>query len=213
MATTTPNIYIPPRGESRRGLLSKGLLGGAVLLLGGGGALFARGGKAVALPPEGLLVLDARQYATITAIAERLLPAAPDFPSAESLRIAFKFDRLIATHEPSAQGELKQLLGLFENALPNFLFGQRVTPFSMMDAATQDAVLREWQTSGLALRRTGYNALRGLVLAAYYGSKETWASVGYPGPPPIHDPAAPVWKGGGAPRPPGPGTWSEEGGL
>jgi Gluconate 2-dehydrogenase subunit 3 len=210
---TTPNIYIPPRGESRRGLLSKGLFGGALLLLGGGGALFARGGKSVALPPEGLLVLDARQYATIAAIADRLLPAAPDFPSAEALRIAFKFDRVISTHEPSAQGELKQLLGLFENALPNFLFGQRLTPFSMMDAAAQDAVLHEWQTSSLALRRTGYNALRGLLLATYYGSKETWASVGYPGPPPVNDPNAPVWKGGGAPRPPGNGSWTEEGGL
>jgi hypothetical protein len=38
-----------------------------------------------------------------------------------------------------------------------------------------------------------------------------WPVVGYPGPPvAFHDAAAPVWKGGGQPRPDGPGVFREE---
>lgn len=208
-------IYIPPRGQSRRGFLSKGLVGGALLALGGGGAaaLFARGTRLLPLPPEGLQVLDAREYAVVAAISDRLVPAAADFQSAAEARVAFKADRILSMNDVTAQAEVKQLLGLFENALPNFLFGLRFTPFSQMDPAAQDAVLREWQTSAIAVRRTGYTALKALVMAAYYGSKETWASVGYPGPPPVTDATAAVWKGGGTPRPKGLGTWTEPGDL
>jgi hypothetical protein len=47
-------------------------------------------------------------------------------------------------------------------------------------------------------------------MAAYYGNSKTWAAVKYPGPlPGIHDPNAPVWKGGDAPRPYSNGKWTE----
>jgi hypothetical protein len=35
----------------------------------------------------------------------------------------------------------------------------------------------------MAVRRTGFQALKRLSAAVYYGSPETYASVGYPGPP------------------------------
>jgi hypothetical protein len=54
-----------------------------------------------------------------------------------------------------------------------------------MSAETQDAVLAEWADSSLKLRRTIYKALRGIIVAAYYGNPATYASVGYPGPPDI----------------------------
>ena len=74
--------------------------------------------------------------------------------------------------------------------------------------------LNEWRDSRLTLRRTGYRALRGLALAAYYGNPATWIAVGYGGPPPgIHDPNAPVWKGGDEVRPVGNGTMLEQAGT
>ena len=95
--------------------------------------------------------------------------------------------------------------------MPNFLFGGRTTPFTQLDPNEQDEVLAEWRDSRLTLRRTGYRALRGLAMAAYYGNKATWPAVHYPGPlPGIHDPSAPVWKGGDEPRPIGNGTMLEQ---
>jgi hypothetical protein len=203
-------MYLPPAGDSRRGFLKKGLLGGAILALGGGGALALQGGKEIALPPEGLLSLSAREYAVVVAVAARLMPISGDFPPQDLIRVGFNADRILTKVDATALTEMKQLLNLFENALPNFLFGLRVRPFTQMGAEEQDQTLKEWMNSKLILRRSGFTALRGLALAAYFVKPETWAATGYPGPPKgFHDPNAPVWKGGGAPRPPSPGIWVE----
>ncbi len=205
-------MYLPPRGakQSRRGFLKKGLLGGVVLAMGGGGYLLTRPSVDVPVPGEGLLVLTAKEFAVLSALAPRLVPARAGFPSVDDIRVAFNCDRILAQVDESALQELKQLLMLFENALPNFLFGGRTTPFTRLSTSDQDAVLWEWMSSALTIRRTGFLALRGLVMAAYYGSSKTWPAVGYPGPPAgIHDPNAPVWKGGDVPRPVGNGTFVE----
>ncbi len=203
-------MYLPPAGDSRRGFLRKGLLGGAILALGGGAALGLRGGKQVELPPEGLLALSPREYAVVLAVAARLMPISGDFPAQDKVRVGFNADRILTKVDATALAEMKQLINLFENALPNFLFGMRVTPFTQMGEADQLKTLEEWMTSRLTLRRSGFTALRGLALAAYFVKPETWAATGYPGPPKgFHDPAAPVWKGGGEVRPPSPGIWVE----
>ena len=204
-----PKMYLPPAGQVRRSFLKRGLVGGAVLALGGGTALFLRSGREYELPPEGLLALSPREYAVIMAMAPRMIAVSGDFPPLEKIRVGFNADRIVTKLDPTALTEMKQLLNLFENALPNFLFGLRLAPFSQMSAADQDAVLSEWAHSSLSVRRTGYTALRGLVLAAYFVKAETWAAMGYPGPPKLHDPTAPVWKGNGQPRPPSAGIWME----
>ena len=204
-------MYLPPPGErnSRRGFLKKGLFGGALLALGGAGWLFTRPSAATPAP-DGLKVLDAREYAVMHAIVQRLIPAHAHFPSPDSLRTTVACDGVLAMLEEVTQNEVKQLLMLFENALPNFLFARRTKPFTQLGVDEQDVVLAEWRDSRLTLRRTGFLALRGTVMAAYYGNAETWAAVGYSGPPAgIHDPNAPVWKGGDAPRPPSPGIYVE----
>jgi hypothetical protein len=204
-------MYLPPPGapNPRRDFLKKGLLGGALLLLGGGGFLASRRGAAVALP-AGLKVLNAEEFAVVWALVQHFAPLREGFPAPDSLNTAAAVDGILAMLEEETQTELKKLLMLFENALPNFLFGLRTRPFTQLDPAEQDVVLAEWRDSRLTLRRTGYKALRGITLAAYYGNKAVWPAVGYPGPPPgIHDPDAPVWRGGGDPRPVGNGVFFE----
>lgn len=204
-------MYLPPRGAppTRRGVLKKGLLGGLLLAFGGGGWLATRRSAVVALP-EGLQVLDAREHAVVWALVQRFVPAREGFPSADALKTAVAVDGILAMLDATARDEVKQLLMLFENALPNFLFGGRPQPFTQLDPTTQDEVLAEWRDSRITVRRSGYVALRGLALAAYYGNSATWAAVGYGGPPQgLHDPQAPVWKGGGEPRPLGNGTYLE----
>lgn len=202
-------MYLPPAGQQRRSFLKRGLVGGAVLALGGGTALFLRPGKEWDLPPDGLLTLSPREYAVVMALAARMIPVSGEFPTLEKVRVGFNADRILTQVDVTALKEMKQLLNLFENALPNFLFGLRFAPFTQLGAAEQDAVIGEWSRSTLTVRRTGYTALRGLVLAAYFVKPETWAAVGYPGPPKLHDPNAPVWKGNGEARPPSPGIWTE----
>jgi hypothetical protein len=61
--------------------------------------------------------------------------------------------------------------------------GGPAKPFTEMTAEQQDAHLRAWQTSRLAVRRTGFQAMKRLCAAIYFGDPSTFASVGYPGPP------------------------------
>jgi hypothetical protein len=161
------------------------------------------------LPPsDGLHVFSEHQYAVLDALAHRFIGRAPGWPSVEDVGVARAVDRIAERAEPSAQAELKQLLGLFENALAGFLFGGRSQPFTALDAQGQDRVLEEWRDSRIAVRRTGYNALRTLVLAGYYQSELTWKPLGYPGPEEgFFQPEAPVWLGGATPRPDGNGVF------
>lgn len=206
-------MYLPPPGAkpTRRGFLKKGFFGGLLLALGGGGYLFTRKSVEVDLPADGLLVLSPKEFAIVSALAWRLVPRRDGFPGVDAVQVARGCDRILTMVDATAVDETRQLLMLLENALPNFLLGGRPSTFTTLSTDAQDQVLREWQTSRLTLRRTGYTALRGLVMAAYFASPTTWAAVGYPGPlPGIHDPNAPVWKGGGAERPIGNGTFREE---
>lgn len=202
-------MYLPPKGapQTRRRFLKKGLFGGVLLALGGAGWLASRRGAQVAVP-GGLRVLSAGEYAVMWSIVQRLVPAREGFPSPDALGTTAACDGIMALMEEVTQGELKQLLMLFENALPNFLFSGRTEPFTQMTPPEQEEVLAQWRDSRLKLRRTGFLALRGIVMAAYYGNRETWKAGGYPGPPPgIYDSQAPVWKGRGEPRPLGNGTF------
>lgn len=197
-----------PRSPSRRSLLRRGLVGGALLAAGGAGFLALRGGKRVPPPPGGLRVFSVQEYAVLDALAHRLLGALPGWPTVEAVGVAQAVDRIAERVEPSAQAELKQLLGLFDNVLAGFLFGGWTRPFTALDATAQVRVLEEWRDSRIAVRRTGYNALRTLVLAGYFQSPLTWAPMGYPGPPvDFFQPDAPVWFGGASPRPEGNGVF------
>jgi len=196
--------------QTRRSIIKRGVFGAAVLALGGAGGLALRRGARVTLPAAGLKVLGLREYAVLAAVARRIVVPKPGAPTPDDLNVAAECDRVLDRTDETTQVEMRQLLQLFENALAGFLLGGRVTPFTKLDPAEQDAVLDEWMTSRLVLRRTGYAALRSLVTAVYYGNPQTWPLVGYGGPPKaFHDPNAPVWKGGGEPRPPGPGVWVE----
>jgi len=198
-----------PRSPSRRSLLKRGLLGGGLLFIGGFTWLGTRGTQRGAPSPKPLSVLTDDEYAVMQAIAARIVAPAPDAPPLGDA--VWTVDQLLAVAPVETQKEVKQLLGLFENALGNLLFGGRATPFTHLDPADQTRVLREWQQSRLLLRRTGYSALKTLALAGYYASPRTWAYMNYPGPPSaFHDPNAPVWKGGGQPRPDSPGVWKPE---
>lgn len=193
---------------TRRRLLERGLFGGALLALGGSAMLASRDGLSLPVP-EGLQVLGPREYATLQALARRAFPGRPGWPDADAARVAVIADGLLARGDPSVAKEVKDLLGLFDNALAGFLFSGRVTPFSRLSPEEQDAVFEDWRTSTLVLRRSGHHALRTLVYSAYYMNPAAAAATGYVAPEGFHDANAPVWRGEG-PRP-SPLTRKEEG--
>jgi hypothetical protein len=172
---------------SRRTVLKYGL-GGAVVLALGGIGLAVR--DTVKRQPKGKLqVLTEREFSILWAVAETLLPGAPQtgetaaFPPASDVQVAEKVDAFLARSHPGMQTEVRQVLGLLENALAGSLFDGRFQSFTASDALGQAKALDAWRHSKLQVRRTAYRALHGLCAASYYASPEVYPSVGYPGPP------------------------------
>lgn len=202
-------------GLTRRSMIKRGLFGGGLLLLGGAGFLAVRPSKKEPLPKEPLTSLSAAEYALVMALARRIVAPQPKpgsgMPSVEQVNVGVNVDAILARADEGVRRELRQLMGLFENGLAELLFAGAVAPFTQLSPEHQDQVLSGWRESRLVLKRTGYQALRTLVLAGYYASPMIWPAVGYEGPPQgFHDPNAPVWRGGGQPRPDGNGVWHEE---
>ncbi len=150
--------------ESRRGLLKKTLAGAALLAAAGAVPLALRKTKLRATT-QALQFFTPAEYSIWAAVAGRILTDSPP-----QLDVAAKKD-------------LKQLLALFDNALFSFLSGGPPRPFTQMTPAEQDAQLAAWQTSRLAIKRTGYQAMKRLTCALYFSDPATYAAVGYPGPP------------------------------
>jgi hypothetical protein len=92
-------------------------------------------------------------------------------------------DEVAAMAHPATQGELRRLVRIFESALGGLLLDGEARLFTTSTPAQQDRRLTAWAQSRLPLRRTGYRALKRLVYASYYAAPETWAAIGYAGPP------------------------------
>ncbi len=169
----------------RRGFLQKGLVGGALLLVGGAGSLALRSTRLSSAPRGPLKLLSLQEHAVFTAAAARIIPAAPSWPTPEALDCGGKADALLALCHPEVGVDFKRLLTLFENGLFGLVTHGRPTPFTRLDPAAQEARLDAWRRSRMALLRSGYLALTRLTHASYYSSPEVYALIGYPGPPDV----------------------------
>lgn len=158
----------------RRTFIKRGLVGGAILLLGGGAGLALAPTKEQATPAGPLLALEPRGFQVLVAVAKRVLPAGADAAS-----VAQQVDSLLSRAAPESQKDFGRLLMLFENALPGLLFDGHVLPFTRLSPESQDAVLLRWRDSKLTLRRTGYQALRRICLAVFYADEASWPALGY----------------------------------
>lgn len=172
---------------SRRSLLKKGALGGAILFVGGSLSIALRPGLALRRPRGPLRVLTAPEYAIFAAVAARLVPGdgaeGAGWPAAEAVHATEKLDALLARLHPRVAREFRQLLHVFENGLTGLVSAGTATPFTRSSPAEQDRRLESWRRSRVALFRSGYQAMKRLAHALYYASPETYARVGYPGPP------------------------------
>ena len=182
--------------ETRRGLFKK-TLGGAILLAAAGAVPVALQKTRERAPRKPLRFFTPAGYSVFAAAADRILATSPLEPSTElgpppsrptgpvpaEVNVAEKADAFLAPLDAASAKDLKQLLMLFDNALFSVVMGGPPRPFTQMSPVEQDRHLRSWATSRLAIRRTGFQALKRLAAAIYFGSPETYASIGYPGPP------------------------------
>lgn len=164
-------------GVTRRGFLA---------LAGGGAALTSlaslRAVPVAAFDAAGSTHFFAsRDREILTAVVERMVATGePGAPPVRATRTMDTIDALCAGLDPAATAPLPALVRLVEWG--PLLFDHRFARFSSLDDAGKDAALRGWMTSGLALRRIGFYALRNLALLGYWSQDETWPLIGYAGP-------------------------------
>ena len=166
----------------RRIFLKYGAVGGAVLVMGGVGLSLRRGPQAP-LPPEGLKSLTPRQWSTLVALASVVVGGPAELPSAEEAGVAASVDRLLATLDPDLSGELALVLDLLENPVAGALLDGRPAPFSALEPSDRLTAVAAWRSSRLKPRKAGMRALVALINSAYWSRTETWAHMGYTGPP------------------------------
>jgi len=169
--------------HSRRRLIKAGLAGGALLAIAGGVAWFARS----VLDKGAPRTLDRDASGIVRAIVPAMLSTA--LPSQEPERASVidetvaAVDRAIAGLPPATRAELAQLFALLVLAPGRRALAGVVSPWAEASANEVDAFLRAWQSSGWSLKRTAYDALHQLVIAAWYANPRSWPTIGYPGPP------------------------------
>ena len=159
--------------------MKRGLLGGAVLALGGAAGLALWPTRQIAAPTRPLLVVDATAFQVLVAVASRVVP----MEDADPVAIAHGVDEALTRVPAEARTDMNTLLKVFENALPGLLLDGRRAPFTRLGPEAQDKVLERWRDSRLVMRRGAYHALRKLCLATYYSAPSTWKALRYPGPP------------------------------
>lgn len=159
----------------RRRLLQLGVVGAAVLALGGGlAALWQPGLEGSRLSAAGRRQLGALAQALL----DGLLPAGDAALQAHLTH----FEDTVAAFPPAVRAELQQLLSIACNAAGRLgLFG-RGTDLAELPLTERQALLEQLRFSRLAPRQQAYFALRDLNMAAFFAQPASWAAAGYPGP-------------------------------
>jgi hypothetical protein len=167
---------------TRRRFLKTGLAGAAALAIAGGIAWIRRVGTAAALPA---LDDDARSVvrAIVPSMLAGALPAADPDRALAVDETVLAVDRAVAGLPPASRGELAQLFSLLSLGVGRRVFAGVASAWNDATRDEIDAFLASWQTSRWSLKRTAYDALHQLVIAAWYANPRAWPSIGYPGPP------------------------------
>jgi len=167
---------------SRRRFLKFGLAG--ALLLAAAGAARGQPGYRAAGSTDTLQVLREADREVLAAITPAILAGTgatgPDLAAAIG-----SVDRAVAGLPPHLQAEVQQLFALLASWPGRRWVAGVDMPWRQASVAEVSAFLERWRFSRWALLQQGYHALHDLVLAAWYARPDTWAAIGYPGPPEV----------------------------
>ncbi len=124
-----------------------------------------------------LQILSQSEYRILKTIVRQILPGASEI---QGLDLAQRIDSALAPASRKFGQDLKRLLFVFEYGAP--LLGFTLKQFTQMSPEEKDRYLSGWERSHLSFKRMGFQALKRLALAAFYGSDESWNVIGYQGP-------------------------------
>lgn len=163
----------------RRTLIKVGLLGGAVLALGGGALALVRPGWA-----DGRLTTAGRELfgAVARSVLEGLLPEAPAEREAALNGHLDRLQATIAGLPTPVQAELAELSALLLHPVGRLAFTGLGSDWAAADGPALRAALQGLRDSRLALKQQAFHALRDLTNGAYFSDPSTWRPIGYPGP-------------------------------
>ena len=130
---------------------------------------------------------------TLDALCRRIVPHAHDGPGAPTSPAAIVEAR-IARLPPAPRRDIALALAIFGGRAAALLSTGRFVPFHALDAARQDAMFARWGRSPIGAMRTIHQAIRRLVLAAWYAEPEVQREIGYLGPLHLRAPAV-AWEG------------------
>ena len=168
--------------SGRRGFLKFGLAGALLLAVAGAGR--AQPGYRAAGGSDTLEVLREADREVLAAITPAILAgtgaAGPDLAAAIG-----SIDRAVAGLPPHLQEEVRQLLALLASWSGRRWVAGVDSLWREASVAEVSAFLERWRFSRWALLQQGYHALHDLVLAAWYARPDSWAAIGYPGPPEV----------------------------
>lgn len=177
------------RSVTRRELIQTGLAGAALLALGGCARSLGPRSPVFADDAYRYRVLSAGDRTLFAAIAGAMLAGALPRTQVEGtsalVQVVRGIDIALAGLPPGTRGEFRQLLGLLEFPITRDLAAGVWSGWDRVPLGDVAKFLERWRFSGIALFRTGYQALHTIVMAAWYGNTASWARIGYPGPPEI----------------------------
>lgn len=124
-------------------------------------------------PHRRLRFFTPSEYAVMTAVAETMLPGIP-FHLTETVE---QIDSSLAARPAVETKDIRTLLWMIEHLPP--VLDRRLGFFTALADADRAAVLRGWANSSWAFRRTGFSALKYLVMIHHYADRRSWRSIHY----------------------------------
>jgi hypothetical protein len=162
----------------RRDLLRLGAFAPAMLALSN---LPVAAQAALAADAPGEPWLDPADADLLLAVMERMVDTGlPDAPSPREVGALASAERVLAALDPAVATQVVRALWLVDwwPALVELRFAR----FRSLPPELRDASLDGWRTSGIALRRQVFYALRNLSMLCYWSRDPTWKLIGYGGP-------------------------------
>jgi hypothetical protein len=160
---------------SRRQFLQAGIAGSALLSFSGW------------LNAAGVRRLSDAEREMLAAVAGVLLDGAlPKEAAARQQLIARTVDgiaRAVDGLSLATQKEIGELFGLLVLAPARLLIAGVRRPWREAGSAEVAEFLDSWRGSRLGLLQSAYAALHDLTFGAWYAQTDSWAAIGYPGPP------------------------------
>lgn len=130
--------------------------------------------------PARLTFLDASTYPVVKAFAGRILPAGGMPPQgADDIDVLRYFDTLVSAQPPEVQKDMRSGILLLEYRA--LLFRLSFKRFTQMPADLQDAYLRSWESSSVALFRGIFRGYKNICCLGFFSNKEVWPYIGYDG--------------------------------